>query len=163
MLLHRFLCGPEAYRRVALSLRLLTFFSAKKFFFWTEKRREGGQMGRGGGQVFSGPRPVQTPPEMITDIAHEDLDIRQLREDARLNDAVIGGSVVVLALVQAFEEGWRDRMDGEWRPREDRITVRCFNGIEGCGTSLTQLNRATAFHAWRSESPPGARSSVKEA
>ena len=105
--------------------------------------------------MFSGPGPVQTPPEMIEDIAHEDRDIRQLREDVRLNDVAIGGSSVFLA----FEVGWRNRLDGERHAREDQVEVRWC--IKRFGTSLPQLARATAFHTRRSESPP--RSSAKEA
>jgi len=112
-------------------------------------------MGRGGGQVFSGPGPVQTPPEIIEDITAEELDIRQLREDMRLNHVVIGGCIVLLAV----EGGWRDRLAGERHTVGDRVIVRCF--IERLGTSLPQPARATAFHTRLSESPP--RSSVKEA
>jgi len=39
------------------------------------------RMGKGGGQVFFGPEPVQTPPEINESIAPEGLEIRQLKED----------------------------------------------------------------------------------
>ena len=90
-------------------------------------------MGRGGGQVFSGPGPVQTPPEIIEDITAEELDIRQLREDMRLNHVVIGSSAVFLA----FEGGWSNQLDGEQHAPEDQIGVPCY--IEGFGTPYLSL------------------------
>ena len=105
--------------------------------------------------MFSSPGPVQTPLELIENVAPEELDIRQLGEDVRLNDVAIGGSSVFLA----SEAGWRNRLDGERHAREDQVEVRWC--IKRFGTTLPQLARATAFHTRRSESPP--RSSAKEA
>ena len=89
--------------------------------------------------MFSSPGPVQTPLELIENVAPEELDIRQLREDARLNDVVIGGSGVFLAL----EVGRRNQLDGERHAHEDQVEVRWC--IKRFGTSLPQLAGANAF------------------
>jgi len=123
----------------ALGGKAASFFPVCARSFFLDRKEAGWRMGRGGGQVFSSPGPVQTPLELIENVAPEELDIRQLREDARLNDVVIGGSGVFLAL----EVGRRNQLDGERHAHEDQVEVRWC--IKRFGTSLPQLAGANAF------------------